>query len=226
MLRQRSFLVVLASICVASRTLFNVARSFSRVYRIYQAIDEVNATDPRDDPQELVYGKRMTETLEKYDPSASDVVKIACRGQHIARWLIRRSEFPEGKHGYLRWRKQLYAMHAKMMRELLENDGGFSKQEIDKVCCLVGKEWDLKNDLEAAAVEDVAALLFLEHSFPPFTDKINERDKMVCIVEKTWQKMSPKAHQIALSMSMEKAQIEIVQRALNKASTRPMSEDF
>jgi hypothetical protein len=199
----------------------------TRVQRVYNLIDEINSQDPRLPPQELEYGKRMTLTLlEKYDPSASDEVKIACRGQHIARWRIPRSDFPEGKAGYLKWRKTLYAMHASLMKEILQKAGGFTAEEIDKVCQLVGKQWDLKTDPDANAVEDVAALVFLQYYFPSFTDKLNEMDKMVDIVRKTWVKMSERGHQEALKLQLPPIQAEIVQRALSgSASSTPKTED-
>jgi len=212
-----SLLVTALGISALIKTVLVTYRVHTRVQRAYARIDEINAGDPRVPPQELEYGQRMTKTLHKYDENATDAVKMACRGQHVARWKIPRSEFPEGKAGYLKWRKTLYAMHAELMREVLTNIGGFTSQEIDKVARLVGKQWDLKNDPEANAVEDVAALVFLEYYFPSFSDKLNETDKMVDIVRKTWAKMSARGREAALKLPLPTSQAEIVGRALSGA---------
>jgi len=215
-----SSLLVFTAGCVAGgNLLWSIYRRQTRVERVYKMIDEINATDPRTPPQELDYGRWMTKTLSRYDPNASDIVKMACRGQHVARWRIPRADFPDGKAGYLKWRKTLYAMHANIMREILEKAGSFSNDEIERVAQLVGKQWDLATDLEASSVEDVAALVFLEYNFPTFTEKLNEVDKMVDIIRKTWtKKMSPRGREAALQLSLPPAQAEIVKRALSSSA--------
>ena len=202
-------------------SIYHSHRIAFRLRRIYSLIDEINSQDPRDPPIELEYGKRMTRVLERYDPNAQDTVKIACRAQHIARWRIPRTNFPEGKVGYLNWRKSLYALHSEIIRNLLDKAGGFSSEEITKIGELVGKEWDFKNenDPDAHAVEDVAALVFLEFYFPAFTDKLNQKDKIVDIVRKTWRKMSEKGKQQALNLNLPPAQLEIVVQAINSGDS-------
>ena len=72
-------------------------------------IDAANAADPNlemDLPAALLYGQRMSAELERLFPDASDVLKIAARGQHVERWLLPRSAYPEGKAGYLDWRRE------------------------------------------------------------------------------------------------------------------------
>eukprot|EP00955_Chlamydomonas_euryale_P105800 365661-Chlamydomonas_euryale.AAC.85 len=39
-------------------------------------------------------------------------LRIVARGQHVQRWLLPRSEYPEGREAYLRWREDLKKMHA------------------------------------------------------------------------------------------------------------------
>ena len=220
---------VIAAATASAVFLYRVGRTFyrrrTRVERVYKKIDEVNAQDPRDPPQELEYGQRMTAMLEKYDAKAPDEVKIACRAQHIARWRIARKEFPEGKAGYLKWRKTLYAMHAGLVKEIMQGTGDFTEVEMDRTASLVAKQWDLKTDTGANAVEDCAALVFLQHYFPAFNEKLNEESKMVDIVRKTWVKMSAKGKEEALKLSLAPEQLEIVKKALASGLPAVPAED-
>jgi uncharacterized protein DUF4202 len=68
-----------------------------RLQRALSAIDAANARDPNfeaAEPAELVYGRRMSETLAAFAPDASEPLRIAVRGQHIERWKSPRHEFP------------------------------------------------------------------------------------------------------------------------------------
>ena len=70
------------------------------------AIDNINRQDPNtiivngiNQAKELVYGQQMTYCLAQYWPSANELLQIAVRAQHIKRWQLKRTEFPEGKAG-------------------------------------------------------------------------------------------------------------------------------
>lgn len=206
-------------VCLAgSFAAYNAVRSATRMRRIFGLIDAFNSKDPRSPPQELEYGQRMTTVLDtRYDANASDVVKIACRGQHVGRWVIPRDSFPMGRTSYLLWRKSLHKEHARIMRDLMAQCGSFSSDEVEQVCKLVGKQWDLVNDPLAMAVEDVAALVFLEYYFPSFYKQLDDVDKMVNIIRGTWKKMSERGRQVALTLQLAPIQAEIVQRALTEA---------
>jgi hypothetical protein len=91
-----------------------------RLADVIAAIDAANARDPnmievggRREPAELVYGRRMSETLARMAPAATEHARIAARGQHIERWTSPRKSYPQGRVGYLRWRKDLQNFHAK-----------------------------------------------------------------------------------------------------------------
>ena len=206
-----------------------------RVARFYSLVDAVNATDPRVDesdgatPKELLYGRRMTAELERLRSEASgfkrrdnvdddvpDVVKVAVRAQHVARWRIPRSEFPEGRAGYLAWRKRLQRMHADVARELMVQAGGFSEEEREEVRHILCKE-DIKGDPLVQLLEDVAALVFLRYEFAAFAGK-QEEDKMVDILRKTWKKMSDEGHAAALKIPMSEEQKRLVERALSSSA--------
>ena len=94
------------------------------------AIDALNAEDPSVEtldgvshPAALLYGQRMSAWLLRLGPGASEILRLAARAQHIARWKIPRSEFPDGRDGYLAWRTRLAAFHGETAGALLRAAG-------------------------------------------------------------------------------------------------------
>ena len=60
-------------------------------------IDAANAHDPdtsQGQPAAQLYGQRMSAELDRLFPDASEPLKIAARGQHIERWVLKRKDFP------------------------------------------------------------------------------------------------------------------------------------
>ncbi|HEY6965999.1 MAG TPA: DUF4202 domain-containing protein, partial [Burkholderiales bacterium] len=127
-------------------------------------IDAVHAEDPQRDaagrPKELAYAQRMSAWLERLAPQASDALRLAVRCQHLRRWAIARSDYPEGKVGYLRWRKDESLAHAALAAEILAQ-AGCAADLVRRVQSLVKKE-RLKHDPEAQLLEDATCLAFLE----------------------------------------------------------------
>ena len=163
-------------------------------------IDAENAQDPRredGEPTELLYGRRMSAWLARLAPGAGEALVLAARAQHLARWRIPRSQFPDGRAGYKRWRSECARMHAQRAGELLA-EAGYDRATIDRVGELLVKK-RLADDPEVQALEDTACLVFLEHYLADFARK-HERDKLVDIVQKTWKKMSPRGHAAALEL--------------------------
>jgi len=168
---------------------------------VVAAIDAANARDPhtieldgRSVAAELVYGQRMSATLAGLAPEASETLRIAARGQHIERWTSPRRSYPEGRGGYLRWRKDLQAFHAARVGEIM-TAAGYDAAAIGRVGALIRKE-RLKADAEAQMLEDVACLVFLAHYLDDFLRK-TDHDKLAGILAKTWKKMSPRGREAA-----------------------------
>ena len=63
------------------------------------AIDRANAEDPQG--RELIYSHRMVDWVRVLAPSASEELLLAARAQHIRRWTVARSTYPEGRNGNL-----------------------------------------------------------------------------------------------------------------------------
>ena len=173
-------------------------------------MDAANSEDPniemsdgKEWPKELLYSHRMADMLARYKPQADDVAKLAIRGQHIQRWKSPRSEYPMNRQGYFQWRTQLYKFHAETTASLMA-EAGYDEVALERVKKAVGKRALKVND-DTQLLEDVASLVFIEHYMQAFADKHPEYDeeKWINIIRRTWQKMSADAHGFALSGSLK-----------------------
>jgi hypothetical protein len=197
--------------------------SQSRLDATIKALDAANAEDPRkietkdgETAFEEVYARRMSETLGRVYPEASELLQIAARAQHLRRWEVPRADFPEGRHGYNEWRKTCRAHHAERAAAIMR-DLGWSDEDAARVGSLILKE-RLKKDREAQALENVAALVFLEHYFDDFLAKYQGYDdeKMIDILGKTLCKMSPRGHRAALALALAPHAQALVAKALER----------
>lgn len=162
------------------------------------AIDAANAADPTQEagrPAAQLYGERMSAELDRQHPVASDILQIAARGQHVERWLLPRAEYPEGKTGYLHWRREQGRRHAARVAGIMA-DAGYDTAAQDRVGVLLRKE-GIKRDTEVQALEDVICFVFLRHYFAPFAAK-HAPEAVRDIVAKTARKMSGPARVRAL----------------------------
>ena len=194
-----------------------------RLARTLVAIDAANADDPRKVetahgpvPFEGLYAERMTTALARVYPEASELLQIAARAQHLRRWEILRSDFPEGRVGYNDWRKTCRAHHAARVGAIMQ-EHGYTETDAARVGLLIRKE-QLKKDPESQALENVAALVFLEHYFDAFLAKYAgyEDEKIVDIIGKTLCKMSPRGHAAALRLPLAPHAQKLVAAALQK----------
>ncbi len=186
------------------------------------AIDDINRQDPNliavnnsQQPKELVYGQQMTDCLNQYWPNANELLQIAVRAQHIKRWQLKRTEFPEGKAGYYKWRIAQGKFHAELTASIMLAQG-YSDDDAQKCASIIRKE-NLKTNPDSQTLEDVACLVFLMHYFDEFAGKYTQNDneaKIIRIVQLTWKKMSDMAHEIALSLTLPKHLAAIVAKAL------------
>jgi hypothetical protein len=121
-----------------------------RFERAIALFDAANALDPNKEmvdgqewPKEQLYAQRMTEMLNRFEPDASESVRLACRAQHIQRWKSPRSGFPMTTDGYQQWRTLLYKFHADTAGELMK-EAGYEDEMIEQVKKTVGAH--LKNE--------------------------------------------------------------------------------
>ncbi len=163
-------------------------------------------------PKELLYSRRMSDWLDRLEPNASDVIRLAAHGQHICRWTIPPNHFPMDRPGYHRWRSTCQQMHANKLGEILR-EIGYDELTVSRVQSLVRKE-RLKLDPESQLLEDVICLVFLENYFADFSRQHDEV-KLIDIVRKTWKKMSLRGQQAALGLPLSAESKAIVEKALS-----------
>ena len=186
-------------------------------------MDEANRQDPNLEmvdgkqwPKELLYSQRMAEMLERYQPDADEVAKLAIRAQHIERWKSPRNAYPMDRSGYLKWRSDLYKFHAEGAIRLME-EAGYDQDSMDRVKKAVSKR-GRKINADSQLLEDIAALVFIEYYMQPFVDKHPDysEEKWIDIILKTWKKMSADAQAFALSGRIElpQALVPLIQKAV------------
>lgn len=182
--------------------------------------DQANSKDPFSEeadgklyPKELLYAMRMSAQLEIFEPTASEVVKLAVRCQHICRWEIPRNQYEMTRIGYLKWRSELAKFHAQKAGELLQQ-AGYEAEVIAKVQFLLQKK-QLKKNRETQLLEDVICLVFLKYYIDKFSKKYNEQ-KLIEILKKTWNKMSEAGQEAALEISYQPHVTALLTSALNE----------
>jgi len=165
----------------------------TRLATALAAIDAANAADPdqgEGEPAARLYGQRMSAELERLYPDASETLRIAARGQHIERWTSPRAAYPEGRDGYLAWRRDLAAFHATRVGAIMAA-AGYDAEAVARAGVLLRKE-GIKRDAEVQALEDVICFVFLRWYFQPFAEDRDAAD-LLRIVTRTARKMSAAA---------------------------------
>lgn len=183
-----------------------------------ELIDAAHSADPHSavdgQPAELVYADRMEAWVSRVAPEPTALLRLAARCQHLERWLVPRATFPEGKAGYLAWRKSLYVKQAERARALLLA-AGVEAGEAAEVSTWVSKS-GLKTNPGTQALEDAACLVFLENEISAFAAEHADypREKFVDIIRKTWRKMSPRAQELALALDLPPPIAALVREAI------------
>jgi len=189
-----------------------------------ERFDAENARDPNLEsaggiqyPRELLYARRLTDWVLKLAPEASESLRLAARCQHICRWMIPRESYPMTRAGYLRWRNDLKQFHARKSAEILR-EAGYEKEIVDKVSDLNLKK-NFPAEAESRILEDALCLVFLQFQFADLARK-TAPGKIINAVQKTWQKMTPAAHEQALALPLRPEEKGLIQQALKGVSLK------
>ncbi len=190
-----------------------------KIAEAYARFDALNAEDPKtievggaSEPRELMLARWLSEWVVRVAPDAGPALRIAGRCQHLQRFSVPRTDYPEGRVGYLKWRKDLSKRHADLAGEILV-ELGFASDIIEQVRKINLKQ-ELKTDADCQAMEDSLCLSFLEHEYVEFSAK-HDDEKVIDIVQKTWRKMSERGHELALQLPLSGRAQELVGRALS-----------
>ena len=141
------------------------------------------------------YSDKMTESLLLLHPTPKEYVDLAARCQHLYRWEVPRSDYPDGKAGYFQWRRFLYNYQSEKTAALLSK-AGYKEDFIESCCRLIRKE-GLGKDEETQLIEDAACITFVKYYMADFAAG-KPKEKLMDILQKTAKKMSDKAIGILL----------------------------
>ncbi len=164
-------------------------------------------------PVEYFYALKLHDWVRILEPAAGEALLLASRCQHIGRWEIPRSSYPEGREGYLRWRKALAEHHANTSADLLKLVG-YDHEIIDRVKEIVLKK-KLKLDPEVQTMENALCLVFLQYQYDDLITRYPD-DKIISILQKTWKKMSEPGRKAALDLHYSKKGHELITQALSE----------
>lgn len=204
-------------------------------------MDALNRMDPRtveEDgqqvPYEFAYSRWLTGWVLRLCDDAghtpSEELLIVAAAQHVERWKVPRSSYPEGRTAYLQWREDLKRQHAATATRLMA-EAGYPPEACKRVETLILKR--ALKELEGQIVEDALCLVFLERQFAEFLPKLADlqassaagatgaaeaqaaaEDKMVDILQKSWKKMGQLGRAAALKLPLGPKEAELVGRAL------------
>jgi len=173
----------------------------ARFERAIGAIDAVNAEDPHG--KELRHAEMATAWVRRLRPDAGDELLLAARAHHLRRWAIARDSYPEGRNGYLRWRKALQRQHADDVGRILGAEG-YGPDTIARVQDIVQKR-RLSSDPEVQVFEDALCLVFLEDQLDAPGTRLEDEEKLIDVLRKTLDKMSDDAIALALQLELSPA---------------------
>lgn len=187
------------------------------------AIDAIHARDPetRDGrPDELAYADAVEAWLLRLVPDAGPVLRLAARAQHLERWSLPRSAYPQDRVGYHQWRTEQYRRQGALARRTCL-EAGMDAAEAALVEALVAKA-RLK-EADGQAVEDAACLVFLEREIAGFAAEHGDytAERYVDILRRTMRKMSAPARDLALALPLPEPFAGLVRTAAATLRTQP-----
>jgi hypothetical protein len=191
--------------------------------RALAAIDAANAADPTivtvrgvTGPKELAHAELVTEWIERLTPNPSEALLLAARAHHLRRWVSPRSTYPDGRAGYLRWRRDLSVREADDVGRLLA-DAGYDETTTKRVQAIVRKQ-NLGSDLEVQALEDAICLTFLETQFDDLAARL-AADRMIEVLRKTMGKMSEAGLALVGELRLSATALDLLAQASDTGAT-------
>jgi hypothetical protein len=189
-----------------------------RLQAALEAIDAANAADPnhievrgRSRPKELAHAELASEWVRKLDSEASDCLRLAARAHHIRRWELPRADYPDGKAGYYRWRREQQRRHAEHVGRILVEQG-YDEVSVARVQAIIRKQ-GLGSDPEVQVFEDALCLVFIETQFRVLGERLGD-EKLVEVTRKTLEKMSDAGIARVSELPVSQEDLALIQRAL------------
>ncbi len=180
------------------------------------AIDAANADDPtiievRGErvALALIHGRLATEWIEQLVDEPDEPLLLAVRAHHLRRWELRRDSYPDGRAGYLRWRRDQKIRHATDVAGILASRG-YEPAEIERVQRLIRRE-----SIDGMqVVEDAACLVFIETQLASMAERM-ERVHLVDVIRKTAKKMSADGLELVARIPLGEEEVSLLSEAFS-----------
>jgi hypothetical protein len=189
-----------------------------RFERAIAAIDAANGEDPNrlpfageSLPKELLHAKLVSRRIEQLVDEPSEALRLAARAHHLKRWKRPRSDYPDGRANYHRWRRDLQLYHADEAAKILTRVG-YDAPLAERVGALICKR-GLASDPEVQALEDAQCLVFVEMQLVDFAEQHPDA-KVVDILVQSLRKMSPAGHAAAREIPLPAKASTLLERAV------------
>jgi len=196
-----------------------------RLEQALAAIDAANADDPHTTvvggqvrPKELAHAELMTAWIERLVEQPTDAQRLAARAHHLRRWVSPRDSYPEGRAGYLRWRRDQAARQADEVATILVGCG-YEPSTVERVQAIIRKQ-DLGTDAEVQAHEDALCLVFLQTQLLDLATDLGP-EKAVEVLAKTAKKMTPRGRSEALELELPAEGRSALEQALASVGPSP-----
>lgn len=182
------------------------------------AFNQANAQDPNtllykgeSYPKEWFMAQALVFRTLEIEKKPSEALLLAAHSQHIKRWEIPRSSYPEGRKAYLEWRSRLKHFHAETSSEMMRKHG-YDSELIDAVTLINLKE-DIRSNPDCQTIEDALCLVFLEFQYEDIIKKY-PASKVINILKKTAAKMSLRGLDYASQIPMSEQAKALLTQAL------------
>ena len=191
----------------------------SRFHAAVAAIDAANAADPtqvevrgKTVALALIHGRLASQWIEELVGDPDETLMIAARAHHLRRWELSRDSYPVGRAGYLRWRRDQKARHARDVAEILE-PCGYEPAEIEQVQRLIRREAiDGSQD-----IEDAACLVFIETQLASIAERM-DHDLLIDVIRKSAQKMSARGLDLVGAIPLGATEKSLLREALDNSA--------
>lgn len=167
-------------------------------------------------PRASLYHERLIHWVEHLDQNASEPLRLAACCQHLRRWVIPRTDYPEGLTGYRRWRNALTDFHVQEAGSILR-EVGYDDATLGRVRDFLTKK-NLQRDDEVQLFEDAICLVFFEMELTAFAGK-RDHNGLMRILRKVCMKMSQNGWEVAqqLTKQLPDELHDLVDKAMRQA---------
>jgi hypothetical protein len=185
-----------------------------RLAQAIAEIDRANAGDPNQievrgvvRPKELAHADLASKWIARLVEQPSEPLQLAARAHHLRRWSLPRSDYPEGRSGYLVWRQALKQQHSDEAARILEACG-YASDTIEATSKIILRK-NLSRNAEAQALEDALCLIFFETQLADLAERLAP-EKMREVGLKTLRKMSSRGRDLALELPIDRKYIDFL----------------